>query len=287
MIYKGLGSLGFRALLWLALVLLASPIARAQSLFDASLGTLPEAQGWSYAAIGSVTRFLTNNSVLFDTTATTGTQGGWSEASGAALNRTGGFTLLFNVLINSETHVSTNRAGFSIIVLGNDEHGIELGFWTNTIFAQTDTPLFTHGEDTSFSTTNAFVNYAMSLFATNYVLTANGTNILSGPVRDYTAFNGFPNPYRTPNFIFVGDDTTSASASVNLRAVTLILPPTLTMATSGVISWIGVSNQAYTVQASTNLTAWATVGTATSQVGAFHFTNSLSKARQFFRVAFP
>jgi hypothetical protein len=278
---------GFSALLWAGLLLAASPSARAQTLYDASLGTLPEAQGWLYGSFGNVTKTVTNDSVLFDTSATTSTEAGWSEFGAADLNRTNGFTLLFNVLLNSETHVSTNRAGFSIIVLGDDKRGIELGFWTNTVFAQSDSPLFTHAEDAHFSTTGSFVNYALNLHATNYILQANGTPILSGPVRNYTAFSGAPDPYSTPNFIFFGDDTTSASASVNVRALTLILPPTLTTSAPGVISWTGVSNQTYIVQASTDLISWGRVGEATSPNGSFGFTNGSTELSQYFRIAFP
>ena len=278
---------GFPALLSAGLLLAASPLAKAQTLYNAGLGTLPEAQGWFFGDFGTVTEILTNNSVLLDTSATIQTQAGWSEISGADLNRTNGFTLLFDVLLNSETHASTNRAGFSVIVLGDDKRGIELGFWTNTVFAQSDSPLFTQAENASFSTTGSFVNYSLTLLATNYILQANGAPILSGPVRNYTAFTGTPDPYNTPDYIFFGDDTTSAGASVNVRSVTLILPPTLTMPVPGIVSWTGVSNQTYTVQASTNLTTWSTVGAATSPNSSFGFTNNSPQSSQFFRIAFP
>ncbi len=277
----------FTALLSAGLLLAAALPVKAQTLYNANLGTLPEAQGWLFGAIGTKTETFANNSAFLDTSASTLTEAGWSEISAADLNRTNGFTLLFTVQINSETHVSTNRAGFSVIVLGDDKHGIELGFWANTVFAQSDSPLFTHAEDASFSTTGSFVNYSLTMLATNYVLRANGAPILTGPARNYTAFTGSPNPYSTPDFIFFGDDTTSASASVNVRGLTLILPPKLTMPVPGVVAWTGVSNQTYTVQASTNLTGWNTVGTATSQNNSFLFTNSVPQSNQFFRAAFP
>ena len=266
--------------------MLVLPSTRAQTLYTADLGTLPEAQGWSYAGLGPVTEMLAGNSVLLDTTASTSTEAGWGNASAGDLNRTNGFTLLIHARVNTEAHTSVNRAGFSLIVLGDDKHGIELGFWTNTIFAQTDTPLFTHGEDVSFSTTNAFVTYALTLLATNYILAANGVTILTGPIRNYTAFNGFPNPYSTPNFIFMGDDTTSAAGSENIGWVALIQPPKLAIAAPGIVSWTGVSNQTYTVLAGTNLTSWGSAGAATSANNSFRFTNSIP-ANQFFRVVYP
>jgi hypothetical protein len=274
---------GLCGCLWLGF----SPLARGQVLYEATLGTLPENQGWTYGALGTVTKSLVDNSALLDTSGALSTQAGWSRISVTNLNRTNGFSLLFTALLNAETHASTNRAGFSVIVLGADRRGIELGFWTNRVFAQADSPLFTHAEETDFSAMGGFVDYTLTILATNYVLQANGAAILSGPVRDYTSFAGFPNPYQTSNFIFFGDDTTSASASVNLRRVTLMLPPTLTTLAPGIVSWTGVSNQRYSVQVSTNLESWSLAGTATSPNNSFSFTNTPLQPRQFFRVVFP
>jgi hypothetical protein len=269
-------------------LLLATPLLTgAQTLYNGSLDTLPENQGWTYAALGSATETLTGNTVMLDTTASTSTEAGWSEVSPEDLNRTNGFTLQFTLQMNSETHTSTNRSGFSIIVLGDDKSGIELSFWTNTIFAESDSPLFTQAENVSFVTTGSLISYNLTLLATSYILTANGATILSGPIRNYTAFSGFPDPYSTPDFLFFGDNTSSASASFNVGALTLIFPPQLTITAPSVISWTGVSNETYTVQSSTNLTTWSGAGTATSQNNSFAFTNSASPAKQFFRVVAP
>lgn len=271
----------------LAGLLALAPVARAQTVFDASLG-LPEAQGWTYGAFGIASETLINNSVLLTTTATTTTSAGWSLLASTPLNRTSGFSLLFDLQVNAETHSSTNRAGFSVICLGADTNGIELGFWNNTIFAQSDSPtLFTHAEEASYNTTSGFINYSLTFQGTNYVLQANGTTILSGPARNYTAFSGPVNPYRTPNFIFCGDDSTSASGSVNLRSVALILPPKLALLSPGGFSWTGVSNQTYRVLASTNLLAWTAAGTVTSASNTFRFTGTPGPAQQYFRVVFP
>ena len=107
--------------------------AHAQTLYDASFGTLPETQGWSYLAVGDALEVITNHSVLLDTSGTTSTHAGWGEVASAPLNRTDAFTLLFTVQLNSETHNTENRAGFSVIVIGDDRRGIELGFWTGTV----------------------------------------------------------------------------------------------------------------------------------------------------------
>jgi hypothetical protein len=177
----------------------------AQTLYDAGLGSLPEAQGWTYGAFGvGITKSLSGNSVLLDTSAQSGNQAGWSRVAVPPLDRSRGFTLLFTAQVNAEAHLNNNRAGFSVIVLGSDTNGIEIAFWTNTIFAQDGPPnLFVHAEDAAFVTTGHFVDYALTMVGSNYVLRANGTPILSGPVRDYTSFSGPINPYRTPEFHFL------------------------------------------------------------------------------------
>jgi len=261
----------------------------AQTLYDAGLGTLPEAQGWTYGAFGlGITKSLSGNSVLLDTSSQSGNQAGWSRIAAPPLDRSRGFTLLFTAQLNAEAHLNNNRAGFSVIVLGSDTNGIELAFWTNTIFAQDGPPnLFVHAEDVAFATTGHFVDYALTMVGSNYVLRANGSPILSGPVRDYTSFSGPISPYRSPNFIFFGDDTTSAGASVNVSRLALVRPPLLAMPAPGVVSWVGISNLSYRVEASSNLVTWADHGAATSPTETFSYTNTAIQSHEFFRVAYP
>jgi len=259
----------------------------AQTLYDGALGTLPSAQGWSFVAVGSAVQTLTNNAVLLDTTLIKSTAAGYGLPSPVLLNRTNGFTLRFGAQVFTEAHANTNRAGFSVIVLADDKRGIELGFWTNRIFAQSDSPLFTHAEDVVVQTDVALVEYSVSLLATNYVVRADGVPLLSGPMRDYTAFTGFPNPYSTPDFLFLGDDTTSASASVGLRDAVLIPAPELRYPSPGVIRWQGVSNETYRVEETTNLVDWTASGEVTSATAEFSFTNDVTGPFRFFRSAYP
>ena len=255
----------------------------AQILYDGSLG-LPAGQGWTYFATGG-TQTSTGSGVQLDTAAANGFQAGYSF-SAPRLNRTNGFAVRFTSRMIAETHASANRAGFSVIVLADDKRGLELAFWTNTIFAQADSPLFTHAEETNFPATNS-VDYKLTFHPTNYVLTANGTPILSGPVRDYTAFSGPLNPYSTPNFLFLGDDTTSAGGTIIWNQAVLITAPQLVALANKKVTWAGVSNQTYTVQSSSNLTSWAVQNSITSATTNFIFTNSSSASPRFFRVVYP
>jgi hypothetical protein len=125
------------------------------------------------------------------------------------------------------------------------------------------------------------------MLATNYVLRANGTTILTGPIRDYTAFAGFPDVYETPNFLFLGDDTSSASAVAGIRQVILVQPPSLRQISPAVVSWSGVSNLTYRVETSTNLVDWVSTTDVSSPTADFFYTNNTLVPRQFYRVAFP
>ena len=116
-----------------ACVLITVATAQAQVLYDAAVGTLPDAQGWSYLNLGGTPAALTNESVFIDTSSAAGIQAGWAELAPVPLNRTNGFTVLFTLQLESESHTTDNRAGLSVIVLGEDRRGIELGFWTGTV----------------------------------------------------------------------------------------------------------------------------------------------------------
>ena len=266
-------------------LLLLAVAVRAQVLFDGALG-LPGQQGWTFFATGGV-QSSNNGAVQWDTSAANSYQGGYSLIVPAPLKRTNGFTLEFTAQLFNETHANPSRAGFSVILLAEDRSGIEIGFWTNTIFAQADSPLFVHAEDASFSTSSGFVTYALTLRALDYVLRANGTPILTGPIRNYEAFSGFPDPYSTPNFMFFGDDTTSAAGTLALKKVVLITPPKLSLVGDRLLSWTGVAGQSYTVFASSNLVNWEALQAVTSATSSFRYTNVSSATMQFFRVSYP
>jgi hypothetical protein len=107
-----------------------------------------------------------------------------------------------------------------LIILDKDAKGIELSFWENEIWAQNDDQtggLFKHGEGVPFQTDAGLTDYQLTIIGETYTLAANSQQILSGPIRDYSKFDGFPDPYESPNFLFLGDDTTSSQARLRLR----------------------------------------------------------------------
>ncbi|MBC1216617.1 putative Ig domain-containing protein, partial [Trichormus variabilis ARAD] len=247
-------------------------------LYDGSLIGSPTSQGWlKFGASPAITLPILGNvlgvggtqsqisggtqlnsnttpaSSLAGFTASTGTSG-YSNYNGyapvlfnqsfPALDPVKGFTISFDVKINSETHTSDDngdgiqdRAGFSVIVVTSDKtKAIELGFWTDEIWAQNASPLFTHSttERAFRNTSTAVTHYNLVVENNTYKLFApdSSTPILSGNLRDYTAFNhttaapspinSLPfDPYETPNFLFLGDNTTSARSSIDLTRVEL------------------------------------------------------------------
>jgi len=141
------------------------------------------------------------------------------------LDRQAGFSITFNLAINSETS-NINRAGFSVLVVTDDQQAVELGFKSDRIFAQSST--FTAAETVVPTTSlNALTSYKLTVKGNGYQLFANQSLVLSGALQSY-AFNpaastpALPfNPYTTPDLLFFGDDTDEGRATVTLGAITL------------------------------------------------------------------
>jgi hypothetical protein len=164
-----------------------------------------------------------------------------------ALNPTPGFSVSFDVQILSETHgtndTDTNRAGFDVIVLGSDKKGVELGFWTNDIWAQElNSNVFTRDpaedsniqRDSTALDNTSLTHYTLTVIGSSYSLSTGATNpvtILTGSTHDYSSYTGTePNPYSLTNFVFIGDDTMDADAKesfTDLAVVTVPEPATL------------------------------------------------------------
>jgi len=201
----------FHCFLMLALAL--SP-ARALTLYDGSGGQSPTAQGWVLAGFGGYTETLSGGAAILTTAAPPNlNRAGYSIISPFTLDRGAGYQFTFDLQLDSEAHQSNDRAGLSLVIIGNDLEGIELGFWTGEIWAQnggaTKPPRFTHGEGVSYDTAQR-TSYRLVVSGANYTLYAGNTFLLRGGLRDYSPEGA---PYTAPNFVFVGDDTTSANAT--------------------------------------------------------------------------
>jgi hypothetical protein len=213
----------------LCLLGIASSFASAEVLYDASKFTTPDQQGWTYASLGSpiiTAPTVGNVYTTLNSTANSVIEAGYGINTPTPIGT--GTHLTFDLQVLNEVHNGPNRAGLSVIVLGNSLNGIELDFWNNQIWAQNVG--FTHGEGATFDTTGSGSGVSglnqFDLFFSNssYSLFANGgtTALLTGSLRNYSGF-GFP--YNVPDSIFVGDDTTAASSSFRLSQVTVAPEP--------------------------------------------------------------
>ena len=211
-----------------------APERRTYILYDADLGTLPGSQGFVYLSDPSpaeATQEYDEGATVLDTTAQQSDKAGYfaSPLSVPVLNHARGFTVAFTVQIESEAHSSEHRAGFSVIVLGDDLLGIELGFWEDRIWAQEggEGPLlFTQAEYAPWDTVAGLVLYRLAFSESGYTLSVDEAPVLTGALRDYTAFTGQPDPYEIPNLVFIGDNTSSADARVRIAAVSITVGST-------------------------------------------------------------
>ncbi len=211
-------------------------------LYNATSTTLPSQQGWLGFGTGLIgTQIRTAGGTTLNSTAMVNDGAGYSSHSRTAptlvngafpvLNRSVGFSLDFRLRVISETHLTTNRAGFSVTLLdqGPTPQGIELGFWTNSIFSQGGgaTPFQAVGQKLDGVNTTVATSYSLRILDQTYYLLGNNRLMLSGAVQAYNLAPRDPrlpyNPYTTPNFLFLGDNTASASASVELGTTSLNL----------------------------------------------------------------
>jgi len=213
-------------LIVLLLATLKANFAQATTIYDGSLGTTPNAQGWTYfpdngtfpIPPASVSMAATPGGTLLQTLSPNTDRAGFFR-SDIAQDRNIGYTLRFNLRIDGDDVNLGNidRAGFSVIALGSDLQGIELAFWDDRVFAQSDSPLFNHAEE-AFVNTGTLREYALTIQGSSYSLSWTGGGApLSGALRNYSAHS---NPvYSTANFLFLGDNTTSAGADIFLGNV--------------------------------------------------------------------
>ncbi|MEH1902387.1 MAG: PEP-CTERM sorting domain-containing protein [Nostoc sp.] len=151
------------------------------------------------------------------------------NSSFPSLDRNAGYDLSFTVRINSQVNDGTNgsyRAGFSAIVLSSDKQGIEIGFRNTDIFSQVNSFFNSISSAEQITGVSSLLSnlttYDLNVSGNNYTLTNGATTLLSGLLRDYTAATGVGSDvYKTPNFVFLGDDTTSARANIDLKSINL------------------------------------------------------------------
>ena len=187
-------------------MLTAAPV----TLYDGNTNALP-ASPWTVLTLG-YSAVANTGYTNFNSTALNGFQGGASRTD-VVFDTEQGFWLRFLIRLNSELHSSNDRAGLSIIVTGANLEAIELGFWIDQVWAQNEG--FTKGESGAI-TNGTFIQYNLLVQNGTYQLFGNSSPLVNGLLRNYTSFGA---PYNISNFLFIGDDTTSARASYDLARV--------------------------------------------------------------------
>lgn len=205
------------------------------TLYDTNLNNTPGQQGFFYITnpiiFAQATQFFSNGVTVLDTTPAINEFAGYQGrgSSVPTLNRHMGYQLHFQLKLDSESHAGSDRngdliddrAGFSIVLLSSDVEGIEVGFWIDEIWVQEDDSqqagnLFTHAEGKTFNTTAVLTDYNLTIRDDAYMLETNGQCLLTGSLRNYSNFTGVIDPYETPNYLYMGDNTSSAQAKVQL-----------------------------------------------------------------------
>lgn len=269
-------------------------------LFDPALETLPSAQGWVFLTdplfflqpkvrVASVDA----GAVLLDSTPVTSEKAGWfshlpplgRHPRQPALDAAEGFVLSFQARLRSETHSSPDRAGFSVIATASNLDGIELGFWPGEIWAQSG-PDFRHAEGVALETTAARTRYDLVLQGPRYRLCADGATVLEGDLRRYDSFG---QPYNIPEFLFLGDDTSSAGAATEIGRIVVSALPRITAIRGGTGLTLMVDAEegrdvVFEQRVEPPDSGWTAVGIARSEGGIARLQIPFSKPQGTFRA---
>jgi hypothetical protein len=204
---------------------LAAPAA-ATTLYDASLGSKPADQGWTPLVLGTPgTESVAGGLYTLDTTGANVVYHGHYRISPTALDTAAGFELNFSLAVLTETHTDATRSGFSVVMVGSDPtHEIELAFWSDHVWSYDYVGgAFVHGADATLDT-SVLRHYTLAVAGQQYTLSADGTLLLSGALKDYTAAGLV---YTTPNFVFFGDDSSRGTSVTQVGQITLVPEPAM------------------------------------------------------------
>lgn len=226
----------------LAAAVLTVATSQAAILYDASVNTTPDAQGWAFVTnplFGAQASQSVDNGVLaLNTRPEISDQAGYfsklpalsfSHPNNPIMDLSASpFSIEFSMrqLAGSDAPDvdplaagQRNRGGFAVIAISEDLTGLELQFQTDGIVALDDVnTAFPVGEALNFDTTDAVHDYELILSTEGYRLLVDESLVLQGPLRDYWGISpiasGFP--YSSPSFFFFGDDTGRGEALTEL-----------------------------------------------------------------------
>jgi hypothetical protein len=219
---------------------------QAAVMYDASTNTLPHQQGWFFLTSpllgANASQGVADGMLTLDTLQHVSEQAGYFSGIPVLglehpdlplmdLNESA-YSIEFSMLLVAGRDLpdtdplapdERNRGGFAVIAISEDLTGIELQFQMDQIIALDDTnAAFPIGEGRAFDTTNAHYDYQLLISTEGYQLSVDGTTLLAGPIRNYSTIApsgpvGFP--YRSPSFLFFGDNTGRGGAVTQVSHV--------------------------------------------------------------------
>lgn len=218
--------------------------ATTTNLYDASTGATPDPSPWTKGGSGGDSSGLVVGNSYFELSSTSNSvQVAYARSTPFTLDTANGYELAFRLQIVDESHIQTNRDGFSIIAIGSSNtKSLELSFWTDHVWAYNfnTTDGFTHGPDFAFDGTTTH-DYRLQVTNQNFTLLVDNVPSLSGALQNYSGSGLLP--YLIPNVIIFGDDTTEARSDIRLYNMTLsdvVVPEPSTVALVG-LALLGVA----------------------------------------------
>lgn len=210
-----------------------SATASALTLYDPGDAALPlpAQQGWSTAGTGAPagSQGVVNGLLEFSSTGSGAFGNG--RTSPQALDTASGFVLRWQLRLNSEAHTSPNRAGFSLLVQGADEtKALELGFWSDTVWALefqsggADSG-YVRGASAPFATGQALSTYTLAVQNQQFTLSADGSVLLAGALRDYPTQGLSTLPYGFASYVFFGDNSSRGTSTATIGRIELLPIP--------------------------------------------------------------
>lgn len=198
--------------------------AAAQIAFYAGAG-LPSAQGWSTLSLGTAgSGTLVDQTYVLDSTGVGVDTWGHARISPVPLDGSAGYMVNFAIRVPIQSNSNPDRAGFSMLFVGNDPtQSIELAFRTQEVFAyEYVNGAFVQGASAAFNVGFTQHSYTLSVANGAYSLSAMGNVLISGSLQHYAS----PTiPYAIPNFMFFGDNTSSASAVAEVNFIDVVAVP--------------------------------------------------------------
>lgn len=203
-------------------------------LYQGTRDGLPQAQGWLFfqGAPGAGDGPRSDGaSVFLDTGPSETVQAGFFTGDPLGvfrhpdlplLDRHTGFVIRVTLRLAREEHLREDRAGLSLLVTCSDLAAVEAGFWMDQAWLQEDrAPLFdqSHGEGAAIDL-SAWTELDLVIQGGHCALVVGPRVLLKSPLKNYTSSG--QDVYKIPDFVFIGDNTRSASCAFQLGSVRIL-----------------------------------------------------------------